>query len=656
MIRFLQTDNRVTKALLVVIIGAASISMVVYLIPGLTGAGSASPNTYAIVYPHWYSRILSSGDTVTQNRVEQVARNELRQRSPQYANNPMLLQFFEQQVGQQLVQQQVLLQEAHRLGINATDDDLRQYLQTGPTGEVLFPGGKYIGDQAYAQLINDRLNMSVKDFEDGVKDDITARRLEALITSGVTVSDQEIRDSYRKQNIKIKFDYAVISSDDVTKTINPSDSDLEAFFKKNAARYAQAVPEQRKIAYFAFTANQIPGGVSPPTQPQIQQYYNEHLTEYQVPEQATSRHILISLPEGADAKTDAAAKAKAEMVLKQLQSGGSWADLAKKYSDDPGSKDSGGELGPAQRGKMVPAFDTAIFTQKIGDIQIVKSNFGYHIVQVESRQTAHTKPLSEVQADIQAALDRQSSAAAQQSYAETLTSEAIKNGLEKTAATHHLELITTPPVGRDGVIPALPDSAQLLTKAFVAKQGDPPQSAPTGEGYAIFQVTGIAPAHAPSFADWKSHVLDDYREQQAPVLLAQKTKDLADKAKSMNDLAKAAKADGAAVKTSDLVGSTDQVPDFGEVSQVAPQLFDMNAGAIVGPINTGRTGVVLKIIQKQEPSADEIAKNLDQSRDQLLSERRNEAFSVFMSGVFNDYKKRNLIRMNAKPQQPQPGM
>ncbi|MGA3032684.1 MAG: peptidylprolyl isomerase [Terracidiphilus sp.] len=656
MIRFLQTDNRVTKALLVVIIGAASISMVVYLIPGLTGAGSASPNTYAIVYPHWYSRILSSGDTVTQNRVEQVARNELRQRSPQYANNPMLLQFFEQQVGQQLVQQQVLLQEAHRLGINATDDDLRQYLQTGPTGEVLFPGGKYIGDQAYAQLINDRLNMSVKDFEDGVKDDITARRLEALITSGVTVSDQEIRDSYRKQNIKIKFDYAVISSDDVTKTINPSDSDLEAFFKKNAARYAQAVPEQRKIAYFAFTANQIPGGVSPPTQPQIQQYYNEHLTEYQVPEQATSRHILISLPEGADAKTDAAAKAKAEMVLKQLQSGGSWADLAKKYSDDPGSKDSGGELGPAQRGKMVPAFDTAIFTQKIGDIQIVKSNFGYHIVQVESRQTAHTKPLSEVQADIQAALERQSSAAAQQSYAETLTSEAIKNGLEKTAATHHLELITTPPVGRDGVIPALPDSAQLLTKAFVAKQGDPPQSAPTGEGYAIFQVTGIAPAHAPSFADWKSHVLDDYREQQAPVLLAQKTKDLADKAKSMNDLAKAAKADGAAVKTSDLVGSTDQVPDFGEVSQVAPQLFDMNAGAIVGPINTGRTGVVLKIIQKQEPSADEIAKNLDQSRDQLLSERRNEAFSVFMSGVFNDYKKRNLIRMNAKPQQPQPGM
>ena len=88
------------------------------------------------------------------------------------------------------------------------------------------------------------------------------------------------------------------------------------------------------------------------------------------------------------------------MILKQLQAGGSWTALAKKYSDDPGSKDSGGELGFAQRGKMVPEFDKAIFTQKVGDIAIVKSSFGYHIVQVEERQQAHTQPLSEVQSAI----------------------------------------------------------------------------------------------------------------------------------------------------------------------------------------------------------------------------------------------------------------
>ena len=104
-----------------------------------------------------------------------------------------------------------------------------------------------------------------------------------------------------------------------------------------------------------------------------------------MPEQAKSRHILIKVAPGADAKTDAAAKAKAEALVKQIQGGGNFADLAKKNSDDPGSKDTGGELGFAQRGHMVPEFDNAIFTQKIGDTKIIKTQFGYHIVQVEER-------------------------------------------------------------------------------------------------------------------------------------------------------------------------------------------------------------------------------------------------------------------------------
>jgi peptidyl-prolyl cis-trans isomerase D len=657
MIRFLQTDNRLVKALLVVIIGAASVSMVVYLIPGLAAGGAVSPDTYAVVYPHWYSRFFSSGDEVSQAKVEQVARQQIQQRNPQYADNPVILNIFEQQVGRQLVQQQVLLQEAARLGITASDQDVRNYLQTGSIGEVLFPDGKFIGQDQYASLIADRLNMSVKDFEDGVKQDIVLRRLQALVTAGVTVNPQEVRETYRKQNVKIKFDYAVISSTDLGNTINPSDAELEAFFRKNAARYAQAVPETRTISYFAFTPEQLPGGVPQPTQQEIQAYYNAHQSDYQVPEQAKSRHILISVPPNADAKTDAAAKAKAEMIQKKLQAGGSWNDLAKQYSDDPGSKNSGGELGFAKRGMMVPAFDNDIFTAQIGAINIVKSQFGYHVVQVEERQSARTQPLNEVLPQIQATLIRQSTSDAEQNYANTLTAEAIKNGLAKTAEAHHLQLATTQPVARTGVIAALPDSSTLLTKAFASKPSDPPQDAPTGEGYAVFQVTGVQPAHAPTFADWKTHVLDDYRQEQIPALLAQKTKELEEKAKDTNDLAKAAKSVGAKVESSDLVSPTGQVPDLGSVGQVAPQLFDLNVGAISGPINTGQNGVVAKIVDKQEPSAAEIAKSFDATRDQLLDQQRQQAFSVFLSDLWNRYQKHNQIRMAAKPNGPQvPGM
>jgi peptidyl-prolyl cis-trans isomerase D len=647
MIRFLQTDNRITKALLVVVIGAAAISMCVYLIPGLTDTTAAAADTYAVVYPHWYSRFTASGETVTQTRVTQVAEQQLAQQGPQYANNPIIVKMFEQQVGTQLVEQKVLLAEAAKLGIHASDNDVRQYLHSGPTGAVIFPDGKYIGDAAYAQLISDRLNMSVADFESGVKEDIVLKRLQSLITAGVTVNPQEVRDTYRKNNIKIKFDYAVLSADDVGKSINPSDSDLEAFFKKNAASYATAVPEQRTIQYFSFTPNEIPGGIAQPTQQEIQAYYTQHQADYQLPEQSRARHILVTVAPGADAKTDAAAKAKAEGILKQLQAGGNWDALAKQNSDDPGSKDKGGELGFAKRGQMVPEFDNAIFTQKINDIGIVKSQFGYHVVQVEERQTAHAQPINEVLPAIQATLIRQKTAAAEQAYAEALTAEAAKNGMEKTAAAHHLQLETSAPVAQQGVIPALPSSTQLLAKAFQAKQGAAPEYAPSGEGDAIFQVTGVIAAHSPSFADWKEHVLDDYRTEQLPTLLAQKTSQLAEQAKSTNDLAKAAKAVGATMKSSDLVGASGQVPDIGQLGQVAPQLFDLNVGAISAPIDGQRTGVVAKIVDKQEPTADEIAKNFDATRDSLLNQRQSEAFNVFLSGVMADYKKRKLIRINA---------
>ena len=650
MIRFLQRDNRVTKAFFIVVIAAASLGMVVYLIPGLTGMGAPTGDTYATVYPHWYSRFLSSGVTVSQQKVSQLVRQQMQRN--RYPDNPMIERLIEQQVGQKLVQQQILLTEAEKLGITASDEDVRQFLHQGQFGEYLFPGGNYIGYDKYAAFVAGQFNMSVTDFELEIKQQYLIRRLQALITAGVVVGDKEVRDSYRKQNVKIKFDYAVISTDEMRKQINPSDADLQDFFKKNAARYASAVPEQRSIKYFSFTPNDLPGGIQQPSQQQIQQYFNQHQAEYSVPEQSRARHILIKA--GADAKADAAAKAKAEGLLKQIQGGANFADLANQNSDGPGSKVKGGELGFARRGMMVPEFDNAIFTQKIGETKIVKSQFGYHIIQVEERQTAHTQSINEVLPTIQATLIRQNAAKAEQDFAQTLTSEAIKNGLEKTATAHHLEVATTPLLGARDVIAALPDSSQIMGKAFASKASDPAQFASTGEGYAVFQVKEIASAHAPDFTVWKSHVADDYRDQVLPTMLSFKTQQLANKAKSENDLAKAAKEVGATIKTSELVGATSQVPDFGEVGQVAPQLFELSIGNISGAINAGRTGVVVKILDKQEPTADEIAKNLDSAKGQLLDERRGEAFNVFLSTLLDDYKKHNRILMPKQKTQGAP--
>ena len=647
MIRFLQKDNRLVKSIFWVIIGVTCITMVIFLVPGLLNDSASASDTYATVRPGgWLGKYVGTGTDISTADVQTIATQMLqRQRMPDF-----VLPYMMQRVGQSMVQQAVVLQEANRLGLQVTDAGLAQFLHSGMYGQVLFPKGQYIGDDKYRELISQQFNITTQKFETEVKKEIEENRLKALVTGGITVSDAEVRDYYVDQGTKIKFDYAVISANDLEKTINPTDADLQTFFKANAAKYATAIPESRKISYIAFADGQEPGGTPQVGDAEIQQYYNQHLKDYQVDEQVKVRHILIKVDPSADAKTDAAAKAKAEDLLKQIKGGANFADLAKKNSDDPGSKDQGGELGFLKRGATVPEFDQAAFSLQPGQLSnVIKTKYGYHILQVEEKQTAHTRPLDEVKSTIVALLTRQKEGAQEQAFAQQLANEAQKNGLAKTADAHHLQVVTTDYLQQGAIVPGLADGSKMLTSAFEAKPNAAPQVASTGEGFAVFKVDEVKAAHAPNFEEFKSTLLTDFRQQQLPQLLARKTSELAEKARGEgNDLAKAAKELGIPLKTSDLVGRTGQVPDIGQLSSVAPGLFDLNNGAISNPINTGRNGVVAKLVDKQQPTVDDIAKNMDQTRETLLDQRRNEMFEVFVTTLVDKYQKQGRIHLNQK--------
>src|SRR5579883_1083946 len=377
MIRFLQKDSRLVKGIFIVIIAVACITMVITLVPGIFSNEVTGSDTYATIRGAGLLGRFFGGQDVSTQEVQQLAQR-LR-----------------------LIQQHVELEEANRLGVTVTDDDLRSFLHTGTWGQVLFPNGHYIGDAQYASLVSENFGISRETFEKELKKEIQENRLQTFVTAGATVSDQQVRDAYLQQATKIKFDYAVISADDLRKTINPTDAELQTFFKQNAARYAKAIPETRKIQYIAFTTENLPGGAPQVTDAEVQQYYNQHQSDYKVDDQVKVRHILIKVDPNADAKTDAAAKQKAEDILKQLHNGGNFAELAKKYSDDPGSKDTGGELGFIKHGVTVPEFDKAAFALQPGQTSdLVKTKFGYHIIQSEEKETAHTRPLDEVKPTI----------------------------------------------------------------------------------------------------------------------------------------------------------------------------------------------------------------------------------------------------------------
>jgi peptidyl-prolyl cis-trans isomerase D len=635
MIRILQQNNKATKVLFAIIIGAATVTMVITLVPGIFDSVGAStdPTNYATVRePGFFGRIFGDSLPVTQQEVGREAQQDAqRQGLP-----AMYAQFLMAQAGQQMVQLKIMQIEAHRLGLQATDDDLRRHLREGQYGRMFYPDGKFIGTDAYMNLLQNN-GLTIPQFESLVKDEIEIGRLEQLITGGVTVSDNEVRESYRVSGTKVKFDYAVITAADIAKAVNPSDSDLQAFFKSSAARYASAIPETRKIQYISFGADEIPGGAPQVSDAEIQAYYNAHLADYQVKDQVRARHILIAVPAGADAKTDAAAKAKAQGLLDQIHKGADFAALAKANSDDPGSKDQGGELGWFQHGKMVPPFDQAAFSLQPGQVSgLVKTSFGYHIIQVEGKQTAHTKPLAEVKDQIVPVLQQQKLGTAEQTYANALASQAKKDGLDKTAAAHNLHVVTSDYLPSTGTVAGVSDGSAML-------------AASTGDGYAVYQVVDVKAAHAPTFDEYKAHLLNDYRQQQIPTMLNAQLNKLDDRAKQLGDLHKAAAEMNIPVKTSDLVGKDGQVPDVGSMSGPASVAFSLAKGAISAPISTGQSGIVLSVIDKQEPGAEDIAKNFEQTKDQMLEERREEVFRVYLGTLQQKYQKAGAIRMKAKP-------
>jgi peptidyl-prolyl cis-trans isomerase D len=642
MIRILQQDNRATKAIFAVVIGAAIITMVITLVPGIFDNGdTADASVYATVRsPGWLGRLSGDSTSIKTVDVQRTAERQMQQQQlPDF-----YLQFVMSRAGQLEVERAVLEHEADHLGLRVSNDDLRGYLQHGPYAEYLFPGGTFIGQAQYINFVESAFHLPIAQFESEVKADLELQRLQALITGGVSVSDSAVRADYLQTGTKVKFDYAVISAADIKATINPTDAELQAFFKANAARYANAIPETRKISFFNFDTASLPGGVPKVTDAEVQAYYDTHLDQYKTPEQVKTRHILIAVAKGADAKTDAAAKAKAEDVLKQVKAGGNFAELAKKYSDDPGSKDQGGELPMIATSSLDPAYAQAAMALNPGQTSgLVRSSFGYHIIQTEAKDTAHVKTLAEVKPSIMEQLQTQKAAAAAQNYAAQLAAEAKKDGLQKTAAAHNLKVETTGYVAKNGLIPSLADSTGLLAAAFAAPKDAAPETASTGEGYAVFQVDDIQPAHAPDFAEYKSHILDDYRAEKVPELLNAQLIKLSDRAKALKDLHKAAAEMKLEVKTSDLVGRDAQISGVGSLSGPAGVVFNMKPGAISGPINEGANGAVLQLTDKQEPTAADIAKNFDATREKLLDQQRQEAFSVFVDSLMRRYQKAGAI-------------
>ena len=646
MIRFLQKSGQTTKYVLGGLLLIICASMVITLIPGGLGnndlfGGAPGKGIVAKV----------DGGDITADDVRTTARQMLQQQMPQGgANMSMLLPFFAQRAAEQLITREALISEANHMGLRVTPDEIKDELQHGRYAATFFPGGNFIGETEYEDMLQ-RANLTPAKFEDAVGKDILLTKLQALITGTAGVTDSEIHEQFIKQNSKVKFDYAVLKEDDIKKGLHPTDTELRAFYESHKANYANSIPEKRKAKYAVIDNAKVESGIQV-TQSDLQSYYDQHRDQYRMPEQAKVSHILIKTPlPGADGKVDekgvAEAQHRAEDLLKQLKSGAKFETLAEKYSEDPGSAKQGGSLGWIGRGQTVPEFEKTAFSLPKGQTSdLVKSSYGFHIIRVDDKQDAHMKSLDEVKSEIEPALKHQKAQQIAQRQAETFLADARKDGLDAAAAKQGVPVITSDFFARKDMLPGLGPSPQFMDAIFSAVEKSPPDIAPASMGTVVFQLLAIKPAATPTFEEIHSRVEEEFKNEQARTLLQQKIQELSDRAKAEHDLKRAAKELGAAMKTSDLVLPDGQVPDVGSMSGQAAVAFTMKSGEISGPISNGADAVVLQVLESQLPSEADYAAKRDQIRDQLLQGKQQERFSLFVSNLVDEMTKSGKIKRN----------
>ena len=600
-------------------LGLVVLAFVIFYIPDFlrgSGADAASGDTIAKVE----GREITAGDF---RRTYQAQLQAYRNAYGANVSEQLLKQLgIEQQILQQMVDEQAALAESGRLGISVSDEEVRQRIFKTPAFQ---DNGTFIGEQRYQQLLQaQRPPMTAAEFEDTVRQQLTVEKLRASLTDWLTINEKDLESDYRQKNDKVKFALVNVTADSFRPKASATDAEVLAYFAAHTADFR--VPEKRKVRYLLIDVDALRAKISV-SGTDIERAYNNNIEQYTTPEQVRASHILFKT----EGKDDAAVKAKAEDVLKQAKAGANFADLAKKYSEDESAK-TGGDLDYFGRGKMVPEFDEKVFTMEVGQISdLVKTQFGYHIIKLVDKKAATTRTLADVKAQLTDQIAYQTAQAQGADLAATLEKEITKaSDLDKAAAAHGLTVQESGFFTREDTILGLGASPEAVARAFDMKTGEVAGALRSARGFAFETVVAKQDPYIPKPDEVKDKVRDEVIKQKARELAKEKAAEVSAKLKGASDFEKAAKAAGVEAKTTDLITRESPVPDIGAAPDVISAAFKLPAGAVSDPIQTETGAVVIKVLEKKEVTPSDWTTSKDKFRDDTLSDRRNRFFSAYM--------------------------
>lgn len=616
------------RIILGAVIGLIALSMLLYLVPQGPSTAEVSTDSVAQV-----------GDlTVTVADVRKQM-NEVEQRN----QLPKQMEgFYAQQILKQLVFQKEIEYEGNRLGIHVSPDEIadriRQFLPTA------FNGDAPVGMDQYAAQVQSRFQMAVPVFEELIRQELLEEKFRKLVTDGISASPAELEDEFRYRNEKVKLDYALIKPEELEAKITPDEAEIKSWYEKNKTRYQ--VPERRIVRYGLVDVNEIRHNVQV-SDDELKSQYQQNIQQYQVPNRVHVEHILLMTVGKTDAEVEEIRK-KAEDLLKQAKKGGNFEELAKKNSEDPGTKDKGGDLGWIVQGQTVAEFEKAAFSLPKGSISdLVKTQYGFHIIKVLDKETAHTKTFDEVKDSIRAPLmlskaDKLASDTADQLSAAIRKSP--KTSLDDLAKQFHLTVAETRPVSVTDPLLELGNSQDTKDAIFRLRTDELSAPVRTDRGYVVLSLKEVQPAHQGSLEEVRDRVSTELKQQKSAELARTKAADLLKRVKAGEKFDAAAKALGLESKTSDAIARNGSISGVASGKQLNAA-FQMKQGDAGGPLNLGANWLVYRVAEKQEPNPADFDKQRKDLLSQVLQNKRGLAFDAFRTALEARLKQEGKLKL-----------
>jgi peptidyl-prolyl cis-trans isomerase D len=532
--------------------------------------------------------------------------------------------------------------EAKRLGITVSDqeraDRIRQYVPTA------FKGGTFVGMDQYSAEVQARFQLTVPVFEELLRQGLLEEKFRKLVTDGISVGPAEIQDEFRYKNEKVKLDYAMIKPEELEAKISPDDVEIRAAYEKNKSKYQ--VPERRVARYALVDVNQIRQSVQV-SDADLKLQYMANIQQYQVPNRVHAEHILFMTVGKTDAEVEEIKK-RAEDVLKQVKKGGKFEDLAKKYSEDPGSKDKGGDLSWITQGQTVPEFEKTAFSLPAGQVSdLVKTQYGFHIIKVLEKETAHTKPFEEVKDSLRAPLlltqaDKMASETADKLSAAIRQSNKVS--LDNLAQQYHLTVNETRPISATDPLLELANSQDAKETIFRLKPQDLSLPVRTDRGYVVLSVKSVLASHPGSLEEVRERVITDLKREKATQLAKSKADELIKRIKAGEKFDATARALGLDPKTSDPLARDGSIPGAASGKQLSAA-FSLRAGDIATPLSLGQNWLVYRVADKTEANPADFEKLKTQLTKELLDSKRNLAFEAFRTALDDRLKQEGKVKL-----------